>query len=210
MILLGTLLAVAIAYVLGSLPFGYWVARSRGVDIQKIGSGNTGATNVLRALGPKAAIPVLLLDVGKGFFGAWLGQTLAIALGGDPSLSAVLGGLAAFAGHNWSVFLHFTGGKGVSAGAGAALFLLPSAVALGLGVMVITVALTRYVSLGSILAAVAVGTYTLLGSFAVDRKIFALLAAVLIVYRHRANISRLLAGTESKFGQRVSGGGQAK
>lgn len=205
---LGTALGVAVAYILGSLPFGYWVARSRGVDIQKVGSGNTGATNVLRALGPQAAIPVLLLDVVKGFGGAWLGQTLAAAYGGDPSLAAVLGGLAAFAGHNWSVFLRFTGGKGVSAGAGAALFLLPTGVALGVAVMIVTVALTRYVSLGSILAALTVGAYSLLGPFAVDRKVFAVLAASLILYRHRANIARLLAGKEARFGQRLGGGGQ--
>ncbi len=210
MIPLGALLGMAIAYVLGSLPFGYWVARVRGVDIQKVGSGNTGATNVLRALGPKAAIPVLLLDVGKGFGGAWLGQTLAAALGGDPSLAAVLGGLAAFAGHNWSLFLHFTGGKGVSAGAGAALYLLPVGVALGVTVFVLTIAITRYVSLGSILAAASVGVFTLLGPYPADRKVFALLAAVLIVYRHRANIGRLLAGTEARFGQRLSAGGSGQ
>jgi len=194
-----------LAYLLGSMPFGVWFARSRGVDIQRIGSGNTGATNVLRALGPRAAIPVLLLDVGKGFFGAMLAQRLAVSLGGDPGVAAVLGGLAAFSGHNWSFMLGFTGGKGVAAAAGAALYLLPQVVLVGVGVFVATAALTRYVSLGSILAAATVAGITLAGAYPLERQMFALVGAGVIIYKHRANIKRLLAGTESRLGERVGG-----
>jgi glycerol-3-phosphate acyltransferase PlsY len=201
---LGVVAGAILAYLLGSMPFGYWVARARGVDIQKVGSGNIGATNVLRALGPRAAVPVLTMDVLKGFFGAGLASWTALAMGGSPSLGAVAGGLAAFAGHNWSFLLRFTGGRGVATGAGAALYIMPGAVALGLVVVVVTVALTRYVSLGSLLGAASVATYALLGGFTVEEKIFAVLAAAVIVYKHRPNIGRLLAGTESKFGQRVN------
>lgn len=203
MIRLGTILGVILAYLLGSLPFGYWFARAKGINITQIGSGNIGATNVLRALGPRAAIPVLLLDAGKGYFGAWIGYGSSVALGGSPGLGAVLGGLAAFAGHNWSVFLGFRGGKGVAAAMGAALFLLPGPVLVGIGVAVLTVVVTRYVSLGSMLGAVSVSLYTLIGPFALERKLFALAATAVIIYKHKGNIERLLQGREARFGQRV-------
>jgi glycerol-3-phosphate acyltransferase PlsY len=200
---LGTVLGVILAYLLGSLPFGFWFARARGINITQVGSGNIGATNVLRALGPRAAIPVLLLDAGKGYFGAWIGYGVSVALGGNPGLGAVLGGLAAFAGHNWSVFLGFRGGKGVAAAMGAALFLLPVPVLVGIGVAVLTVVLTRYVSLGSMLGALSVSLYALVGPFALERKLFALAATAVIIYKHRGNIERLLQGREARFGQRV-------
>lgn len=204
MITLGTLLGVVLAYLLGSLPFGFWFARAKGLDITKVGSGNTGATNVLRALGPRSAVPVLLLDVGKGYLGCWLGYALSVSLGGNASLGAVLGGLAAFSGHNWSFLLGFRGGKGVAAAAGAAIYLLPGPVVLGIGVFVTVIALTRYVSLGSILGALSVAIYAVLGPFALERRVFAVVLALLIIYKHRPNIQRLLAGTESKFGDRIA------
>jgi len=200
---LALLLSAAAAYVIGSLPFGFWLAKARGIDIQKVGSGNIGATNVLRALGPRAAVPVLVMDVLKGFVGAALGARIAGLAGGDPSLAAVVGGLAAFAGHNWSFLLGFKGGRGVATGAGAALYLLPAGVLLGVAVLVLVVIITRYVSLGSILAATTVGLYTLVTPFPLEKRIFAVAAVSIIIYKHRPNIGRLLAGTESKFGQRV-------
>lgn len=201
--LLGTALGALLAYLLGSLPFGFWLAKARGTDLQKVGSGNTGATNVLRALGPAAAAPVLILDVGKGFFGAMLAGRLAAALGGDPALAGVLGGLAAFAGHNWSFLLRFTGGKGVSAAAGAALFLVPQVVLVAVAVFVATIAITRYVSLGSILAVLTFMVVILLGGHPPAVDAFAVVAAALIIYKHRANLRRLRSGTEAKFGQRL-------
>ena len=207
------MLGACLAYVLGSLPFGVWVARSRGVDIQRVGSGNTGATNILRALGAGAAVFVLLLDAAKGFLGAALGHWAAGAFGAGPALGAVVGGLAAFSGHNWSFLLGFKGGRGVATGAGAALFILPFEVALGLAAVVGVVFLTRYVSLGSILGAAVVATAALLRPHGWESKLFAVLAATVIIYKHRPNIERLLNGTESKIGERVgppgSGGGSA-
>lgn len=201
---MGVALGAVLAYLLGSMPFGYWAARSRGVDIQKVGSGNIGATNVLRALGPRAAVPVLAMDVLKGFAGAWLAAWCAGRLGGAASLGAVAGGFGAFCGHNWSFLLGFTGGRGVATGAGAALYIMPQAVLLGLAVVIVTVALTRYVSLGSILAAASVAMYALLSSMPLEKRIFAAAAAAVIIYKHRPNIRRLLAGTESKLGQRLA------
>ncbi|MDP2871418.1 MAG: glycerol-3-phosphate 1-O-acyltransferase PlsY [Bacillota bacterium] len=197
------LLSAGMAYVIGSLPFGFWLAKARGIDIQKVGSGNIGATNVLRALGPRAAVPVLIMDILKGFVGAALAAQISRATGGNPSLAAVIGGLAAFAGHNWSFLLGFRGGRGVATGAGAALYVLPYGVLLGVTVLVAVVFVTRYVSLGSILAAASVAAYALAVPFPPERRIFALAAASVIIYKHRPNIGRLLSGTESKFGQRI-------
>lgn len=201
------LLSAAAAYLIGSLPFGFWLAKARGIDIQKVGSGNIGATNVLRALGPRAAAPVLLMDVLKGYAGAALAAQIASAAGGNPSLAAVIGGLAAFSGHNWSFLLRFSGGRGVATGAGAALYILPLGVLLGVSVFLVVVAVTRYVSLGSILAAASVAAYVLAVPFPPEKRIFAVLAASIIVYKHRPNIRRLISGTESKLGQRADGAG---
>lgn len=199
------LLSAVAGYVIGSLPFGFWLAKARGIDIQRVGSGNIGATNVLRALGPRAAVPVLIMDMLKGFVGAALGARIAVALGGDPSQAAVIGGLAAFAGHNWSFLLGFSGGRGVATGAGAALYLVPYGVVLGLAVLVLAVSATRYVSLGSILAAASVAAYTLAVPFPLEKRLFVVLAASVIIYKHRPNIRRIMAGTEAKFGQRLDG-----
>jgi len=198
------LLGACLAYLLGSLPFGVWVARSRGVDIQRVGSGNTGATNVLRALGTEAAVFVLLLDAAKGFLGAALGHWAAGALGGGLALGAVVGGLAAFSGHNWSFLLGFKGGRGVATGAGAALFILPFEMALGVTTVVVVVFLTRYVSLGSILGAAVVAIAALLRPHGWESRVFAVLATTMIIYRHRPNIARLRNGTESRIGERVA------
>lgn len=206
MIPLGLLLGLIGAYLLGSLPFGYWAARLRGTNIRETGSGNIGATNVLRTLGPGVAVPVLLLDAGKGYFGAAMAAALAARFGGDPALAAVLGGLAAFAGHNWSFLLGFSGGKGVAAAAGAAVYLIPVPLAAGVVTVVLVVALTRYVSLGSIVAVTVAALLTVFGTYPLAHKVFAVVAASVIVYRHRANIRRLLAGTEARFGQRIKPG----
>jgi glycerol-3-phosphate acyltransferase PlsY len=207
---LGIAVGVILAYVLGSLPFGFWFAKTRGLDIQKVGSGNTGATNVLRALGPKAAIPVLILDVGKGFFGAMLAQRVGVAMGADAGLAGILGGLGAFAGHNWSFLLRFTGGKGVSAAAGAALFLMPQVVWVAAMAFVGVILITRYVSLGSILAALTFVAATLVGRYPPASQAFAVVVGAVIIFKHRSNIARLLSGKEPKFGQRLRGGAGGK
>ncbi|MCL4466458.1 MAG: glycerol-3-phosphate 1-O-acyltransferase PlsY [Chloroflexi bacterium] len=196
-----------VSYLLGSVPpaflVGKWLA---GIDIRRHGSGNVGATNVLRTLGPGPSALVFALDFLKGFLPAWAAWQLSGSL-----LVGSLCGLATVVGHNWSVFLRFTGGKGVTSSVGVLFALLPvvGAVALGTGLAVIAV--TRFVSLGSLAGAVvtAIGAILVwqLGGPA-EPLAYCLIAPLLAFYRHRANIARLRSGTESRIGQRVSVGRQ--
>jgi glycerol-3-phosphate acyltransferase PlsY len=178
-------LVVAAGYVLGSLPFGYWIGRLRGIDLREHGSGNTGATNALRVLG-------LRLDVGTGAAAALLGE----AVGGDGL--GVLAGVAAVVGHAFPVFLGFGGGKGVATAAGVMFALVPF---IGLAVLLlwaVVIAATRYVSVGSMVAGVAFPLLTLAFDQAWPVTAFALFAAAMILWRHRANIARLRLGTEHR------------
>jgi glycerol-3-phosphate acyltransferase PlsY len=190
---------ILFSYLLGSMPFGFIAARLRGVDLRRQGSGSTGATNVLRTLGPAYAVPVLLLDVGKGALAAYLGLRY-LELG---ALGALIAGAAAVAGHNWSAFLRFRGGKGVASSAGVVLVAFPWLLAVALGVFILTVVATRYVSLGSILGAWAAFLLSLTPEYTLVARIPVLVLVVLITYQHRANIKRLLSGTENKIGQKV-------
>ncbi|MDR6219000.1 glycerol-3-phosphate 1-O-acyltransferase PlsY [Deinococcus soli (ex Cha et al. 2016)] len=191
--------ALMLSYVLGSVPTGAWLARTRGVDIRQVGSGNTGATNVARALGPAAGIGTLLFDACKG--------ALAVAVGyafGADALTAALCGALAVLGHNYSPFLRFAGGKGVATTLGLLLAVNPvlgaCALAAGLTVMLVT----RLVSLGSVVGAVtAVLAAATLGGAPWQLPLVAALAG-LLVWRHRANLVRLRAGTEPRFGERVA------
>lgn len=196
----GLFAAVCLAsYFTGAIPFGYLAARIRGIDITKLGSGNTGATNVLRTLGALYAVPVLLLDAGKGAAAAYLG---ARYLGIGP-IGAVIAGGFAVAGHNWSVFLRFRGGKGVATSAGVALVAFPYLALAAVAVFVLTVVATRYVSLGSILGAWTAFLLSLASGYGTAERvtIFALVAA--ITFQHRSNIGRLLSGKERKIGEKV-------
>lgn len=188
-----------LSYVLGSVPTGAWLARARGVDIRQVGSGNTGATNVARALGPAAGIVTLLFDASKGALAVAAGQ----ALGAD-ALTAALCGALAVVGHNYSPFLRFSGGKGVATTLGLLLAIHPllgaCAMVAGLAVMFVT----RLVSLGSVVGAVtAVLAAVALGGAPWQVPLVAALAG-LLVWRHRANLARLRAGTEPRFGERVA------
>jgi glycerol-3-phosphate acyltransferase PlsY len=185
-------LVVAAGYVLGSLPFGYWIGRLRGIDLREHGSGNTGATNALRVLGLRLGVGVLALDVGKGAAAALLGE----AVGGDGL--GVLAGVAAVVGHAFPVFLGFGGGKGVATAAGVMFALVPF---IGLAVLLlwaVVIAATRYVSVGSMVAGVAFPLLTLAFDQAWPVTAFALFAAAMILWRHRANIARLRLGTEHR------------
>ncbi|MBV6457589.1 MAG: Glycerol-3-phosphate acyltransferase [Fimbriimonadaceae bacterium] len=184
-----------VSYLLGSLPFGLWVAKARGIDITKVGSGNIGATNVSRALGIKAALVVFALDILKGFVPAMLAREWY-----DSHLLAVSIGLLAVLGHSFSPFLKFRGGKGISTGLGAMLGGDPVRAAVALGAFLIVMIPTRYVSLSSIVAGFAVATSALLMDVEVGLKVLYVALALFIVYRHRANIERLRNGTEPKFG----------
>lgn len=189
------------SYLIGSIPWGLIAGKLRGVDVRRYGSGSIGATNVLRTIGTKSAVVVLALDVLKGVAAVLIGHYVI----GSP-MGEMAAGFAAIAGHDWSVFLRFKGGRGVATTLGCVLAMEPLSPVVGIVVFVILVALTRYVSLGSIcgsLAAVAA-----MGAFwAVDRApwqyfVFIGVAVALIIFQHRDNITRLLSGTENKLGQK--------
>lgn len=184
-----------LAYLVGSVPFGLLISKAKGVDIRKQGSGNIGATNVLRCLGKPLGIACFVLDALKGYLPAALFPVLGIV---DPTFG-ILFGAAAILGHNFPVFLKFKGGKGVATSAGVLLGVAPLAVAVGLLTWVIVFYTSGYVSLGSIIAALAVViTGWTTGCGPVIATALTLLGA-LTVWRHRENIKRLIAGTEHKF-----------
>ncbi len=196
--LLLALSAVLVSYVIGSIPAASWLARSRGVDIRKVGSGNSGATNVLRSLGKGPAFLVAAFDILKGALVVWLARALGL-----PPEWVGLCGVAAVIGHNFSPFLGFRGGKGVATSFGTIAALDPVA---GAGAFVLGVAamwLTRFVSAGSILGAIT----AILLVVVLERPVWLMLVigflAALLVWQHRSNIGRLTAGKESRLGEKV-------
>ena len=189
------LLVVLVAYLVGGIPFGYLLVRWKtGEDVRSKGSGNIGATNVLRTTGQGIAAATLLLDIAKGFFAVWLAGKLT---GSEPVWMS-LAALAVMAGHAYPVYLKFEGGKAVASFVGAFLYLTPVPMAAVLVLFVIVVAATRHISMGSIVAAGALPLAVWLIEHPPGVVILAALAAgAFIVYRHQANIERLRAGTES-------------
>jgi acyl phosphate:glycerol-3-phosphate acyltransferase len=186
------------AYLLGSVSNGLLIARMKGVDLRKNGSGNIGATNVFRCVGKGWGITAFALDALKGFIPAFFFPRLVETA---PPWLGLACGVAAVAGHNWPVWLNFKGGKGVSTSAGMLLGIAPGAAGIGFAVFAITLALTRFVSLGSILAAIAVPAAGVWLYGADNRLLVGALIAMglLVVVKHRANIGRLLAGTEPRI-----------
>ena len=190
-----------LAYLVGSIPFGLLLTRlARAGDLRAIGSGNIGATNVLRTGRRGLALATLVLDALKGALPAWLYFRYL-----GPDL-AVVGGLGAVVGHCFPLWLRFRGGKGVATAAGVVLALTPLVLLIALALCAAAVALTRYVSLGSILAAIAAPLATYALGYAQFAELY-LLLALIIVAKHHANIRRLLAGTEHRFSL---GAGEAK
>ncbi len=191
------LLALVIAYLIGAIPFGYLLVRiSTGKDVRSAGSGNIGATNVLRTTGRAAGVATLLLDVAKGFVAVFIAAKMTDE---DPWWMS-LAALAVMAGHAFPVFLKFHGGKAVASFIGAFLYLTPLPLAAVLVLFVITVAATKAISAGSVIAA---GTFPL-GVWLILHPpapvlIAAFVAGAFIVYRHKSNIQRLHAGTENRF-----------
>ena len=190
-------LAVVAAYLVGAIPFGWLLGRlAGGLDVRRMGSGNIGATNVARSLGPWAGILTLALDVGKGAAAVWGAGKIT----GQPGV-AVAAGLAAVAGHVFPVYLGFKGGKGVATGLGAFLVLAPGAT-LGAGALfVAAAAATRRVSVGSILAAASLPVILLLFREAPGLVLAGLASSLLILFRHSENIRRILSGTEPRIGE---------
>jgi len=212
---------VLIGYLLGAIPFGVIIGRrSARVDVRKIGSGKTGATNVLRVAGKKAAAVVLILDILKGVLAVvfagliFNGDYLVVGGSGLWELARstqVLAALAAITGHSWPIFVKFRGGRGVAPFIGGLLVMCPPAALFGTAVGVITAFLTRYMSLGSI--AGLVGAYailiplTILNGYTIEYLIYALIGTIFITVMHRDNIVRLISGTERKLGEKVKAGG---
>lgn len=188
-------LALLIAYLVGAVPFGFLLVRWKtGRDVRALGSGNIGATNVLRTTGRWLGVVTLLLDIGKGCLGVWI----AALLTGASPLWMSAAALAVMAGHAFPVFLKFKGGKAVASFVGAFLYLTPLPLAVALVVFVAVVARTRYISLGSVTAAALLP----LAVWLISRPAWpvltaAVLGAVFIIWRHRENIARLRAGKEN-------------
>ncbi|OGF15205.1 MAG: acyl-phosphate glycerol 3-phosphate acyltransferase [Candidatus Eisenbacteria bacterium RBG_16_71_46] len=196
---------LAIGYVAGSLPWGLWLGRTlRGVDVRTLGSGNLGATNVYRSLGPGIGIATLVLDIAKGALPVTLvpGLPLAAAFPGGPEWCRIAVALAAIAGHMFTFLAGFRGGKGVATTAGVLLALAPVAFLAFTVVFLTTLALTRYVSLGSMLGAIAFATalgFLAPGGVRSPTFAFGVLVALLVIARHRDNLLRLARGEERRF-----------
>ncbi len=189
------------AYLFGSIPTSYIFGRMlKGIDIREHGSGNVGATNALRILGTKIGVITLLLDMFKGFLPVYI----AMQLFAGNDLVAIGAGIATILGHIFTIYLSFKGGKGVATSAGVFIALLPMAIVLCIAVFIIIVAITRYVSLGSIVAALTLFGYELISNIRNDFQhlwllLFVTILVLMIILRHTANIKRLIAGTENKI-----------
>ena len=193
------IVAVALAYLVGSIPFAFLLSRRRGVDLREVGSGNIGASNVLRSSGVRAAVFALLLDALKGVLAVIVAQRVS---GGAATPMAA--GIASVVGHIYPVWLRFRGGKGVATAAGVFGVITPGALAIACGVFLFAVWITRFISVGSIAAAITLAVVTILIDVPVVVSAGAGLAAAIIIHRHRANLARLIAGTERRVGQRLA------
>jgi acyl phosphate:glycerol-3-phosphate acyltransferase len=219
MIIAKFIYVILIGYFLGSIPFGAIVARLEGKkDILQYGSGKIGATNVLRTIGKKAAALAVCGDIMKGVLtvllaGLIFGNDLLIVgnVGLGTLVAQAIAGLAAVAGHNWSIFLKFRGGRGVATFFGGLIALCPPAALFGGEVFFLSAGLTRYASFGSILGVVA--TYIILipliimNRFPLEYLIYAFIGGIVIIVMHRDNINRLITGTERKIGQKAEKSG---
>ena len=194
-----TLWLITVGYLLGSIPFAFILARWwGGIDLRTSGSGNVGTTNVFRTTGTIAGLCTLALDVGKGAVAVLVAQHF----GSDPT-GATVAGVAAVTGHIFPIWLGFRGGKGVATSCGVFAVLAPLATAIVSGLFVVTVWRTRYVSLGSVVGAVLMGPITYVTGAPPTVLIGAVIAAAMIVERHRGNLHRVFAGTERRFGSRA-------
>lgn len=189
-----TLLVIVLAYLCGSIPTGVIIARHLGIDVRKVGSGNIGATNVARSVGKKAGLFTLLGDVAKGLAPVFIVR--ALELGETPLACAAV---AALLGHLSSPFLHFSGGKGVATGLGVFLGLAPQAILLALLLFVFTFAVSRIVSLASLVATGATPVLLFMLSYPRGHVFAGLIIAGFIIFRHHENIARLLKGQEAQF-----------
>jgi acyl phosphate:glycerol-3-phosphate acyltransferase len=211
--ILGYIVVAIAAYLLGSIPTGFLVARARGVDIRAVGSGNIGAANTFRAVGKIAGIFVLLVDALKGFVGVeacgLILKFFGVAEPGGEIHHRIVAGIFAVFGHNYTCWLGFKGGKGVATTAGVYLALAPIALGVALGAFILTVAITRYTSMGSMLGAVVLTIAVWLTQPDWTLRLVTVALCVLTLLKHRTNIQRLVAGTENRieFTKKPPGGG---
>ena len=192
------IIAIALGYILGSIPFAFLLSRRRGIDLRLVGSGNVGAANVLRTSGVPTAVIAMCLDAMKGSVAVLIAQLLA-----SGPAATVAAGFASVVGHIHPFWLGFRGGKGVATAAGVFTILAPAALAIASGVFVLAVWITRYISVGSLSAAVALAAAAAFTDVPAVVAVGAAITAALIAHQHRGNLSRLLAGTERRVGQRL-------
>jgi glycerol-3-phosphate acyltransferase PlsY len=192
------------SYLFGAVPFGLLIARSRGVDLRAVGSGNIGATNVFRSVGKGLGLLTFALDALKGFLPAFLIPQF-LDLGFSDGTAGLIFGFGAIAGHNWPVFLSFKGGKGVATSAGVLFAVAPAAALAGLLTFAVTLKTSKFVSLSSMAAALAIAalSWILYLENGLTLPIALSILAGMVVIRHRSNIERLRAGTESKIGNKA-------
>ena len=186
-------LALVLAYLLGSIPFALIAGKLHGVDLREAGSGNLGATNVFRTLGRTAGVTVMVLDIAKGAAAV----LVAVALTDNPW--PIAAGALAILGHVFPVWTHFKGGKGVAVGAGALIGLVPAASGVLLVLWILLVVFTRYVSVASIVAALAAAPLAFVFGAPWSYVVFIALAGLFVIYKHRENIVRLMHGDESRI-----------
>jgi glycerol-3-phosphate acyltransferase PlsY len=195
------------SYLLGSIPFGYLAGRIAGIDIRNCGSGNVGATNVIRTLGKSYGYPVFAADLLKGFAAVKLSVLIATRTRPEsisPEIFGIVAAISSVLGHSFPVWLRFKGGKGVATSAGALFGLAPGAVLAGVAIWIVTFLLTRYVSAASIAAAAALPVIILVVTWlnrTAGKWLFfsSVCLAAVVIWRHRSNLSRLIRGTEPRF-----------
>ena len=193
-------LSIILSYLLGSVPTSYTMGRVwKGIDLRKHGSGNVGATNTFRVLGPIPGVIVLFADVLKGLIAVLFISRLAMGSSLSCEWVKVFCGIAAICGHNWTIFLKFKGGRGVATSTGVFLGLAWQAMLLVISVWLVIVALTRYISLGSILGAVALPILVYTLNAPLPYLLFSILASLLVIMKHIPNIKRLIKGKENKL-----------
>jgi glycerol-3-phosphate acyltransferase PlsY len=203
-------IVVIASYLLGSIPFGYLAGRMAGIDIRNCGSGNVGATNVIRTLGKGYGYPVFALDFLKGFGAVKMSILIATRMQSEwnpPEMFGIVAAISSVLGHSFPVWLGFNGGKGVATSAGALFGLAPVAALVGVAIWIVTFWLTRYVSVASIAAAAALPFVILITTWlsrTTGKLLFysSVCLAVVVIWRHRSNLSRLIHGTEPRFNRK--------
>jgi acyl phosphate:glycerol-3-phosphate acyltransferase len=201
---------VIASYLLGSIPFGYLAGRMAGIDIRNCGSGNVGATNVIRTLGKSYGYPVFALDFLKGFGAVKMSILIATRMQSEwssPEMFGIVAAISSVLGHSFPLWLRFRGGKGVATSGGALFGLAPVAALVGVAIWIVTFWLTRYVSVASIVAAAALPFVVLITTWlsrTTGKLLFysSLCLAAVVIWRHRSNLSRLIHGTEPRFNRK--------